>query len=121
MMTTSSHNYVSLEPLVAVQTGDRGCGDPVEPRVAKVEADVSHCRDDIMEIKEDIKQLRIDMRHLTFAGFAGLSVVLSALALCYFRLDDKITAALEQVSQARIAIERLANRSAPRPLPDQTK
>jgi len=41
---------------------DGGGGDGMEPRIAKLEADVDHIKTDISEIKTDIKELRKDQR-----------------------------------------------------------
>ncbi len=80
-------------------------GGNLEPRIAKLEADVGHILTYVGEIRDDIRDLRNDDKKL-LAGAAFVAIALiGAIWYSYCRLDDKITAASSPIMVKLESIE----------------
>lgn len=73
------------QKIVGYFVGDAGGngGSGLEARIAKLESDVGHIQRDVGDIKTDI-------RWLIGGGCLGFIALITALAVGYIRLDDRI-------------------------------
>lgn len=78
-----------------------GGGDNMEPRIAKVEADVSNIRDSLVELRSDLK-------HLLWASIAAAAALLIFLGIVYAKLDERSDAIQNTLGSIQVTLERVA-------------
>lgn len=73
----------------------------MEPRIAKVEADVSNIRDSLVELRSDLK-------HLLWASIAAAAALLIFLGIVYAKLDERSDAIQNTLGSIQVTLERVA-------------